>query len=469
MAKITAQQVAALKPREKPYKQNVDTGLQIRVAVNGVKTWIIQYMINGRQRELRLSRPFGTTTTEGQLSLADARVEASKVRALARDGVDIQVQRDEQRVATEREEAERAALERAKQEADGREGLTIENMFDAWIADGVRRKDGNAMLLRMFNADVLPAVGAIAIKDVTEHHLRAALRKMVDRGVNRSAVMTYANLVQMFAWAHKRQPWRKLMVEGDPMELIEIDKIVAPGYDMDNYRDRVLAPDEIRELRDLMVRMQDDYDAAPNKRVAPQPLEKTTQHAIWIMLSTLCRVGEMSMARWEQVDLIAGEWFIPKANVKDNVADLTVYLSPFSLEQFKALRAVTGHTEWCFPNRNATGHLDVKSISKQLGDRQVMFKKGKDGEPRVLKGRRNDNTLVLADGANGTWTPHDLRRTGATMMQQLGVSLDIIDRCQNHVLQGSKVRRHYLHHDYADEKRAAWAALGANLSAIIAE
>lgn len=63
-------------------------------------------------------------------------------------------------------------------------------------------------------------------------------------------------------------------------------------------------------------------------------------------------------------------------------------------------------------------------------------------------------------GANGIWTPHDLRRTGATMMRQLGVSLDIIDRCQNHILHGSKVRRHYMHHDYANEKRAAWAALG---------
>jgi hypothetical protein len=49
------------------------------------------------------------------------------------------------------------------------------------------------------------------------------------------------------------------------------------------------------------------------------------------------------------------------------------------------------------------------------------------------------------------------------MMQGLGVPLDIIDRCQNHVLAGSKVRRHYLHHDYADEKRGAWRLLGDRL------
>jgi integrase len=75
--------------------------------------------------------------------------------------------------------------------------------------------------------------------------------------------------------------------------------------------------------------------------------------------------------------------------------------------------------------------------------------------------------MVLADGQNGDWTPHDLRRTGATMMQALGVSLDVIDRCQNHVLAGSRVRRHYLHHDYAEEKKCAWNLLGDRLSAVL--
>lgn len=68
---------------------------------------------------------------------------------------------------------------------------------------------------------------------------------------------------------------------------------------------------------------------------------------------------------------------------------------------------------------------------------------------------------------NGEWTPHDLRRTAATMMQALGVLPDIIDRCQNHVLAGSHVRRHYMHHDYATEKREAWNKLGERLDVIL--
>ena len=45
-------------------------------------------------------------------------------------------------------------------------------------------------------------------------------------------------------------------------------------------------------------------------------------------------------------------------------------------------------------------------------------------------------------------------------MQRLKVDMDIIDRCQNHVLSGSRVRRHYLKHDYAEEKQEAWDKLG---------
>ncbi|WP_176460859.1 site-specific integrase [Janthinobacterium sp. PC23-8] len=272
----------------------------------------------------------------------------------------------------------------------------------------------------------------------------------------------------MFAWARKRQPWRKLMVDGDPMELIEIEKIVSPEYDLDNRRDRILSADEIRELHATITSMHTEYEAAPNKRIGRQPLEATTERAIWIMLSTLCRVGETAMARWEHVDLAAATWFIPKENVKDNIADLTVYLSAFALDQFQQLHTHTGHSAWCFPARNNAGNIKGKSISKQVGDRQSMFKKNRDGTPRApLKNRRSDDTLVLAGGKNGAWTPHDLRRTGATMMQALGISLELIDRCQNHVLPGSKVRRHYMLHDYADEKRAAWAALGERLVAVL--
>jgi integrase len=155
-------------------------------------------------------------------------------------------------------------------------------------------------------------------------------------------------------------------------------------------------------------------------------------------------------AEWKNVDLDRQTWFLPSENVKGTRGkkqDHHVFLSPFALHFFQELKTLTGDSRWCFPNKQDDGHVDVKVVSKQVGDRQARFKNRK-----ALSRRRHDDTLVLADGQNGEWTPHDLRRTGATMMQALGVSLDVIDRCQNHVLAGSRVRRHYLHHDYAEEK-----------------
>lgn len=468
MGKLKVRGIESARPKDKPYKISDGDGLQLRIAIDGTKTWLVRYFIGGKERQYSIPRIYRERPGAAYCTLQEARDEAAQIQSLARQGIDIQLKLVHDAKIEAKRLAEEATAAAEQAERARSENLTLSQLYEAWITDGVRRKDGNAMLMRMFKADVLPAIGAIAVKELTEHDLRKVLRGMVERGVNRSSVMMRDNLVQMFGWARKRQPWRKLLAEGNPMDLIEIERIVSPEYNLDNYRDRVLSAVEIGELHSTLARQQAEYAAAPNKRIVPQPIEKHTQLAIWIMLSTLCRVGEMTMARWEDVDLVAGEWFLPKANVKDNVADLMVYLSPFALHQFKQLHAVTGSTDWCFPNRAATSHIDVKAISKQVGDRQAMFKTNPDGTPRAqLKNRRADNTLVLDGGAGGAWTPHDLRRTGATMMQKLGVSLDIIDRCQNHVLAGSKVRRHYMHHDYSEEKRAAWAALGAGLSKII--
>jgi integrase len=86
---------------------------------------------------------------------------------------------------------------------------------------------------------------------------------------------------------------------------------------------------------------------------------------------------------------------------------------------------------------------------------------------KVLSKRAQSNLLVLSKGKKGNWVMHDLRRTGATMMQMLGVNPDVIDRCQSHIIAGSKVRRHYLQYDFAKEKKDAWDALGDRLDIVL--
>lgn len=463
MSKLTVKELDALTSANIGQTIHDDGGLRGKVRTNGKSkngvsvTFVFRYKWNTKTKDFSC----GTWPSE---SIAKIRAKRDSAKACIAVGIDPSAQKK----IAKQEEHEAIVARLAEIKRQESEALTVQDLFDAWLKDGVRRKDGNSELQRSFKADALPKIGKMPIKDVTEHDLRSVLRVMVGRGVNRAAVVMRNNLTQMFSWAEKRQPWRKLLADGNPMELIEIEKIVSPNYDLNNQRDRILSDVEICELRAKFQRMQADYDTAPNKRIALQPVEQTVQCAIWIMLSTLCRVGELSMARWEHVNFDAKEWFIPKENVKGNSDDLTVYLSEFALDQFRQLQKYTGESKWCFPARMKEGHVCVKSISKQIGDRQSIFKKGKDGKPRMpMAHRRHDNTLVLGNGKNCAWTPHDLRRTGATLMQSLGVSLDIIDRCQNHVLHGSKVRRHYLHHDYAQEKREAWRLLGERLSMIL--
>lgn len=402
------------------------------------------------------------------VSLEAIRTQRDKARDLVREGVNPNDNAKAERIEAQAK-VEATLAEAARQAA---ESMTFDAMFEAWMADGVARADGNAELRRTFEKDVLPVLGATPVRTITDAHLRDVLRKVGrERGRGRTAERMLTEVRQLFRWAIKRQPWHGLMREGNPADLVETAQVVPAGYEP-GIRDRTLSAKEIRELRGIFSTMQADYEAAADRRTATRPVQRETQIALWLCLGTACRIGELLMARWEHVDLETGEWLVPKENTKTKT-EWRVYLSDFALRQFKALHELTGGSEWCFPARAigrqregalpAETHVCVKSISKQVGDRQTRFKQ----RSGPMKHRRNDDSLVLADGEKGEWTPHDLRRTAATMMQELGVLPDIIDRCQNHVLAGSKVRRHYMHHDYAKEKREAWQLLGERIKAIL--
>lgn len=461
MPRITQKELLAITTKQVGLVVRDDGGLFGRVRVKADNKLTIPFYYRYRHGDKLHDISCGSWPHD---SLAQIREARDAARDRAATGADPATVKKVQKI--EVQEALEAKL--AQVEAQREAGLTVRDMFDVWLLDGVRRRNDNAELKRQFNADVLPKIGGVAVRALTEHDLRHVLRTMVARGANRSAVSLRNNLKQMLNWAQKRQPWRRLLVEGNPMDLIEIGRIVSPDFDPRGVRERVLSPAEIHELHTVLDRARKEYAQAANRRIAVQPIEITTECAIWIMLSTMCRVGELTMARWEHVSFERAEWFIPKENVKDRISSLTISLSDFALRYFRRLYDCSGDTDWCFPNYMGTLHISPRAITKQISDRQTMFKHGRDGGPRAkMPHRRQDDRLVLQNGKYGAWTAHDLRRTGATLMQSLGITLDVIDRCQNHVLAGSKVRRHYLHYDYAREKREAWNKLGRQLEAIV--
>jgi len=204
-------------------------------------------------------------------------------------------------------------------------------------------------------------------------------------------------------------------------------------------RDRTLSDIEIRALA---------------RQLPDAHLIKSTECAVWIALSTMCRIGEISKAKFSDLDFELKTWTIPKENSKNKKAH-TIYLSDFALEYFKVLTNVASNNIWLFPNRYGSSHVSEKSISKQLGGRQ---------SDNILSNRSKDNQALVLTG--GKWTPHDLRRTGATIMGDLGIPPDVTEKCLNHA-EENKIKRIYQRQKLEAEQAEAWRALGDRLSLLV--
>lgn len=353
-------------------------------------------------------------------ALDSIRRQRDEARLLLKDGVNPNDKKKAQKIQAQAEIE--ATIARAKEEEQ--QNLTFADMYHAWIQDGVSRKDGNAEIRRSFDKDILPAVATKRVAEITEHDLRALLRKMIARKVNRLAVRAYNDLVQMFAWSEKRRPWRQLLIEGNPMDLVEVAKIVPANYDLRGERSRVLSPDELRELRDIFTEMESNYEAASagSKHRAQHPFKEESQIAICICLATLCRIGELLMAQWEDVDLDLGVWEIPQENVKGTATEQNAHLvalSPFALSQFKALHALTGRLPLLLPVPKRSPQPRMREIRVKTGRRPAVHVQGPNGstqkqaerqQPGVRRWqeRRLDSARYAAHGSH-----HDAEAQGA--------------------------------------------------------
>ncbi len=260
MANVTVRELTAAKAKDKPYKITVERGLYIRVATNGEKRWLVKYVVDGKQKEGRLPQPFGING-DGYLSLADAIAENAYIQSLARKNIDYQVLEKD-----EREKKEQAKAE--QQEND----LTFGDLFEVWIKDGVRRADENGYLRWSFRKHALPTLSGIKVKAMTEHDLVSVYRKLVAGEKYATALELSKDIKQMLSWAEKRKPWRRLLIDGNPADLVNIKNILPLNYT--KRRDRVLSLDEIRTLRQKLDQRSDDYQQAENKNFTRKPLRK---------------------------------------------------------------------------------------------------------------------------------------------------------------------------------------------------
>lgn len=365
-----------------------------------------------------------------EMSLRDIRKERDAKQALVAAGTDPIERERSAKLQVKLEEAQ--ALEQQKADLarlaiEAATKRTLADAMDQWERlELSRRKDRGLETMRALRKDVLPVLGQAALVDIRRAMLVNVLDAVVDRGARVMANHLFGDLRQFFNFAVARE-W----VPSHPLAGLTKEKIGGRQKE----RERFLSEQEIVQLRD---------------QLPMANLLQTTEAAIWIMLGTCCRVGELSQAQWKDVNLDRGEWSIPAGNSK-NARDHLVYLSDFVASHFRSLQSLTGDSDWCIPARNGIDHVCLKSIAKQIKDRQ---------RDTALSNRTKATGTLLLPG--GPWTPHDLRRTGATLMGELGVSGEVIEKCLNHV-EMSKLKRIYQRHERREEQRDAWRRLGDRL------
>jgi integrase len=269
-------------------------------------------------------------------------------------------------------------------------------------------------------------VGAIRRRDVVD-----LLDGIRDRSPA-TARLTYSALRGLFAWCVERE-----MVASSPC-----DHVKAPPRP--EARDRVLSDDELRTI----------WNGAEALGHPFAPILK-------LLILTGQREAEVAGMAWVEVDLNAATWTLPKERTK-NGREHVVDLSPQALA---IIRAVPKAGPLLFPARNAPARKHARPNVELVARPVVGFSAAK----RILDGdvtRKTKERLPTADLA--PWRIHDLRRTAATGMAGMGISPHVIERVLNHVsgVTGGLVGV-YQRHEYRAERKAALAAWGTRVAAII--
>lgn len=320
---------------------------------------------------------------------------------------------------------------------------TVGQLFRVWFGQEVKvnRKNTNdhKSIEGRYNNYVDPVMGDIRLSEVRRGHVMKAIDKARSKKVMRTANLVLANLRQMFSFAVARE-W----MQGDPTAAIK--RKDAGGTEAEG--ERVLADEELVQLRDVLATppKQKSRYYVPLRHVLPV----RTQLMVWWTLGTAARAIEVATIRRKgAVNIKARKWTIP-AEVSKNGKPHVVHLSSFSVAVWRAIERLPGAGSYVFEGRNG-GHLSEKEVTRRLTDRQPRAK--------PVKGRKNSTDLDLP---GGRWTQHDLRRTAATIMGELGVSPQVVDRCLNHV-ERKKVTRTYQRQTMLSQRQAAFDVLGRHL------
>ncbi len=179
------------------------------------------------------------------------------------------------------------------------------------------------------------------------------------------------------------------------------------------------------------------------KKLTRSRLNAEVRIALKLILVTAQRPGEVALAEWREFDLERRLWTIPAERSK-NGQEHEVPLSDLALALIRHLRRRFGETRFLVPSRcwraRDGAPITVRALSQGIRDRRQHF-------------------------AMAKFTPHDLRRTAASLMTASGVPRLHVEKVLNHTI--DDVAEIYDRHNYAVEKRAALRRLAEALAGAI--
>ena len=375
---LTDTQCRNAKPKEKPFKLTDGKGLYLEVKPSGVKAWRYRFELfrEGRRKESVFAignyarAPAGETEEEtkarrngGCFTLAEAREERVKARALVKQGIN---------------PAHHRQLERINREQDS--ATTFEAVAREWLALRDWEEVTKARRLDMLTRVVFPKIGALPVKQVIPAHVLDVLITAAKKNGPTVAAEARRTMSGVFEFAVST-----LRAEADPV--YPVRKALPANK---TQHKRPLSAEEVgRLMRDL-----DGYER-----------NFQTVTAFRLMWLTLCRPNEVMAARWEEFDFEAASWDIPAERMKKRKAHV-IPLPRQAVELLRNMQGVTGQHAHLFPNRNnRTKPMTVATM------RQALRYLGWSGRYSPHATRTTGSTRLNEIGYPADWMERQLAHT----------------------------------------------------------
>ena len=162
-----------------------------------------------------------------------------------------------------------------------------------------------------------------------------------------------------------------------------------------------------------------------------------------LAILTMQRRQEVAEMDWSEIDLVAKTWTLSAERAKNGEAHIVPFAN-LAIDQLKAMQPKPSGRVF-----TTTGKTAVSSFSKAKHtlDTEMIA---------IMKELRQTGTGGVAVVSIAEWRLHDIRRTGATNLQALGIPIEVTEAVLNYI-SGTRagVAGMYNRYKYEPERRAA--------------